>query len=123
MFKERGSKKILFAEFYNGSIAEQIVYSVKLAEGNMTLDDISQYQTVKSNQIKTSFNGFTILTSESSSGGALLLNCLNHIEVRNFFSSKAHQAIKIQVLTSQLLKDLINSNNFFFSDIRLKSRA
>lgn len=85
MFKERDSKKIVFAEFYNGSIAEQIVYSVKLAEGNMTLDDISQYQTVKSNQIKTSFNGFTILTSESSSGGALLLNCLNHIEVRKFF--------------------------------------
>ena len=56
---------------------------MKSAEGNMTLDDISQYETVKSNQLKTTFGGFTILTSESSSGGALLLNCLNHIEVRN----------------------------------------
>lgn len=68
-------------EFYNGTIAGQIVYSVKNAHGNMTLEDISQYETVKSEAIKLAFEGFDVYATGGSSGGALLLNILGTIEI------------------------------------------
>lgn len=71
-----------FLEFYNGSLAMDIVHSVKEANGSMNINDLSQYKTSRSELLHTKFGNFNVLASGSSSGGALLLNALDSIQVR-----------------------------------------
>lgn len=59
-----------------------IIYAVKQANGNMSLDDLAQYQTSHSELLQIKFGNFNVLAPGSSSGGALLLNSLERVEVR-----------------------------------------
>lgn len=58
-----------------------IVSSVKKAKGIITLLDLVQYKTSHSDLLHTKFGNFNILVPGSSSGGALLLNALDNIQV------------------------------------------
>lgn len=71
----------LYVAFYNGSLASQIVNSVKEANGRMTLNDVSEYHTSHSELLHTKFGKFDIYTPGSSSGGSFLHTALQSIQV------------------------------------------
>lgn len=51
----------------------------------MTLEDISQYETVRGDYVKTDFGSYDVYAAGSSSGGALLLNTLENIKAGSIF--------------------------------------
>ncbi|KAL0270529.1 UNVERIFIED_CONTAM: hypothetical protein PYX00_007915 [Menopon gallinae] len=67
--------------FYNGSIAMDMVYTVKLANGSMSLQDVAQYDTSNGDVLRTQIGDYDVIVPGSSSGGALLLNYMDAIEM------------------------------------------
>jgi gamma-glutamyltranspeptidase / glutathione hydrolase len=67
--------------FYEGSVAEKLVKSVRDAGGIMTLDDLKSYQPVIRAPVRGSYRGYDIVSMpQPSSGGVVLLETLNILE-------------------------------------------
>ncbi|KAK6644179.1 hypothetical protein RUM43_000446 [Polyplax serrata] len=94
-------------EFYNGSLAMDIIYAVKQANGNMSLDDLAQYQTSHSELLQIKFGNFNVLAPGSSSGGALLLNSLERVESLDLTPEESTSNIILKI--SDILHDTYNA--------------
>jgi len=67
--------------FYKGEIAQSIVESVQAKGGVITLEDLANYTVRRAKPVKTTYRGYTILSSApSSSGGTAIALCLNLLE-------------------------------------------
>lgn len=66
--------------FYNGSIARQLVKTIKEHGGIMTLKDLASYNAKVLEPLVGSYRGYTIITSPPPSSGAVLLAVLNILE-------------------------------------------
>jgi gamma-glutamyltranspeptidase / glutathione hydrolase len=67
--------------FYKGDIADQLVAEVKRTKGIITREDLSKYQPVWREVLRTSYRGYTLLTMPpSSSGGIAITETLNILE-------------------------------------------
>ncbi len=64
--------------FYQGAVAERLASAVESDGGYISLDDLKQYKTRKSNSVATNYRGFSVQTMPpSSAGGITLLQMLN----------------------------------------------
>ncbi len=76
--------------FYSGTVAEDIVKSVKAAGGNMTLVDLKNYKVRWLKPLSTTFEGHTVFVMPPpSSGGVLMISGLKMIERLNVKSKGA----------------------------------
>eukprot|EP00794_Sanderia_malayensis_P011955 gene11955-13192_t len=63
--------------FYSGSIAKSIVDVVKSNGGNLTEDDLKNYQAIETGVYNTMFNGYKVITTPVPSSGVVVLAALN----------------------------------------------
>ena len=67
--------------FYQGSIAEKIVASVREAGGRMTAADLANYRAIERPVVRGSYRGYAVLSMPPpSSGGVHLIQILNILE-------------------------------------------
>lgn len=67
--------------FYGGKTADLIVAEMKKGNGEITLEDLSNYKSVWRKPIKTTYRGYTIYgMAPPSSGGVLVAQMLNMLE-------------------------------------------
>jgi gamma-glutamyltranspeptidase/glutathione hydrolase len=69
---------------YEGQIAESIVEAVKERNGNLSLDDLRNYKVEEREGLKSTYQGYQILTAPLPAGGPLLISALNILERFNF---------------------------------------
>ncbi|XP_069693298.1 glutathione hydrolase 7-like [Periplaneta americana] len=62
--------------FYNGSLADDILTTVREAGGEMTKHDLSNYQAVNRFALETTFGDFRVMVPDAPSGGPALLAVL-----------------------------------------------
>lgn len=68
-------------EFYEGETAKLIAADMKNHNGLMTLEDLKNYRAKEREPLKGSYRGYEIITMPPpSSGGTVLLECLNILE-------------------------------------------
>lgn len=69
------------AGFYEGAVAEQIVNTIKEAEGNMELTDLTNYQAVNRAPVAGDYRGYQVISMPPpSSGGIHIIQILNMLE-------------------------------------------
>ena len=67
--------------FYGGDVAKKLVEGVRAEGGIWTLDDLSAYRVVEREPIRTTFNGYELVTAPPpSSGGIAIAEILNILE-------------------------------------------
>ena len=67
--------------FYEGTIAEQLVQEMSRGDGEISLQDLSQYKAIIRPAMKGEFRGYTVLGAPPpSSGGTCIIEALNIIE-------------------------------------------
>lgn len=72
--------------FYQGTVAQRLVAAAKNDGAYISLTDLKQYKTRKSNAVATSYRGFSVQTMPPSSAGGItllqMLNMLSQFELR-----------------------------------------
>ena len=94
--------------FYNGSIAENILSTIKndfLNPGVMNLNDLTSYEAVERKPVKFSFNGYDIYTMNMPSSAATIPLGLNILEEYGFNHSS---------LTADAVRDILNAMSIAF---------
>lgn len=67
--------------FYSGAVAEEIVAEMERGGGDITMEDLAQYQSVWREPVRGTYRGYEIWSmGPPSSGGVLLMQMLNMIE-------------------------------------------
>ncbi|ELR05167.1 hypothetical protein VC83_03809 [Pseudogymnoascus destructans] len=69
--------------FYDGPIAEATIRAVQLANGSMTLDDMSQYDIISREPVSIDYRGYKMFSTGAPSSGAVALNTFKIIEGYN----------------------------------------
>ncbi|OBT53753.1 gamma-glutamyltransferase [Pseudogymnoascus sp. 24MN13] len=69
--------------FYEGPIAEATIRAVQLANGSMTLDDMSQYDIISREPVSIDYRGYKMFSTGAPSSGAVALNTFKIIEGYN----------------------------------------
>ncbi|OBT74840.1 gamma-glutamyltransferase [Pseudogymnoascus sp. 05NY08] len=69
--------------FYEGPIAEATIRAVQLANGSMTLDDMSQYDIISRKPVSIDYRGYKMFSTGAPSSGAVALNTFKIIEGYN----------------------------------------
>lgn len=69
--------------FYDGPIAEATIRALQLANGSMTLDDLSQYEIALREPVSIDYRGFKMYSTSAPSSGAVALNTFKTIEGYN----------------------------------------
>ncbi|MBC7797967.1 MAG: gamma-glutamyltransferase [Pyrinomonadaceae bacterium] len=90
-------------EFYEGETAKLIAADMKIHNGLMTLEDLKSYRAKEREPLKGNYRGYEIITMPPpSSGGTILLECLNILEnydLRSFgWSSAAKYHVEIEAM-------------------------
>lgn len=73
--------------FYEGPIAEATIRAVQLANGSMTLDDMSQYDIISREPVSIDYRGYKMFSTGAPSSGAVALNTFKIIEGYNMSDS------------------------------------
>lgn len=93
-------------EFYQGSIAKQLVSTIQLAGGIVTLEDFKAYRPVIRRTLSTWYNGRKITTCSEPTSGPVILSVLNLIERFQF---------KVEGLTSLNLHRFVEALKFGYA--------
>lgn len=75
LIAEKGSEV-----FYKGEIAEEIVSSLRLTGGKVTMEDLANYHVVVREPLMTTYRGYQVYIMPPVSGGAVSLAALNLAE-------------------------------------------
>ena len=68
-------------DFYRGTMARELVDSIKVGGSLITLEDLAQYRVVERAPVTGTFHNYTVLSAPPpSSGGIILLSALNILE-------------------------------------------
>jgi gamma-glutamyltranspeptidase/glutathione hydrolase len=85
--------------FYEGETARLIVEEMKRGKGNISLDDLKNYQAVERPAISFDYKGYTIIGMPMpSSGGLLMQQMMKMIESRNIASMRFHTPASVQLM-------------------------
>jgi len=85
--------------FYEGETARLIVEEMKRGKGNISLDDLKNYQAVERPAISFDYKGYTIIGMPMpSSGGLLMQQMMKMIESRNIASMGFHTPASVQLM-------------------------
>jgi gamma-glutamyltranspeptidase/glutathione hydrolase len=89
--------------FYQGSVGEKIVASVRAAGGVMTLDDLKRYRPLVREPVRGTYRGYEIVSMPPpSSGGVVLIEMLNILEGFKLGELGAGAAAHVMVETMKL---------------------
>ncbi len=89
--------------FYQGRIAQQIVKSVRQAGGEMTLEDLAQYQVQRRQPVIGSYRGYAIASMPPpSSGGTHIIQILNMLEKYNLEQAGHNSALTVHLMTEAM---------------------
>ncbi|OBT69845.1 gamma-glutamyltransferase [Pseudogymnoascus sp. 23342-1-I1] len=69
--------------FYEGPIAEATIRALQLANGSMTLDDMSRYEIIVRKPVSVDYRGYKMFSTGVPSSGAVALNTFKIIEGYN----------------------------------------
>lgn len=69
--------------FYEGPIAEATIRALQLANGSMTLDDMSRYEIISREPVSIDYRGYKMFSTGAPSSGAVALNTFKIIEGYN----------------------------------------
>ncbi|CAG0882702.1 unnamed protein product [Darwinula stevensoni] len=100
--------------FWNGSVGEDIIQSVKRAGGVMELQDLADYKVEEMAPLEESFWGHKIVTSGGESAGAGMLSALGSFVAEEFPSlswSQLIQSLNVALLEVSLSGDSENKTN------------
>lgn len=87
-------------EFYTGQTAKLIADDMKANNGLITLEDLKNYVAKERTPLKGNYRGHEIITMPPpSSGGVVMLNVLNILEVYDIAKMQHNSAAKYHVLT------------------------
>ena len=67
-------------DFYQGEIAQQIAADMAANSGLLSLEDLAEYQTTRTDPLFGSARGFDVATNHPPGGGIMLLEMLNILE-------------------------------------------
>ncbi|MFT4729493.1 MAG: gamma-glutamyltranspeptidase/glutathione hydrolase [Granulosicoccus sp.] len=98
--------------FYRGEIAEQIASDMAGNGGLLTLEDLKQYETVKTSPLWGDYRGYQYATNQPPDGGIMLVQMLNILE--NFDLSKlGHNSTDyIRIVTEAMKRATSDKDNF-----------
>ncbi|MEL6816057.1 MAG: gamma-glutamyltransferase [Cyanobacteria bacterium J06598_3] len=112
--------------FYEGDIAQKIVYDAQAGGGYLRLDDFKDYEVKVRSPLSINYRGVQMLTNPPpSAGGSLIAFCLellDKFDLRQMeFGSKAHLLLLSQAMrwTNEARKDHLDSS-LFAADIAKK---
>ena len=89
--------------FYQGEVAQNIVDTVNRAGGNMTLQDLAEYQVKKRHPVWGSYRGYRIASMPPpSSGGTHIVQILNMMEHYDLASSGHNSAQTIHLMAEAM---------------------
>ncbi len=91
------------AEFYTGSIAEEIAADMAKNGGLLSADDLANYRTVWGEPLRTSYRGLDIATNQPPGGGVMvaeMLNVLSHFEL----AAMGHNSVEYIRTVSEAMK-------------------
>ncbi len=95
--------------FYEGSIAEKIVHSVRAANGVITLDDLKNYRAVVRAPVRGTYRGFDIVSMPPpASGGVHIIEILNMLE--------AYPLRSLGAYTTETLHFMIEAMKLAYAD-------
>ncbi|KAJ3028623.1 UNVERIFIED_CONTAM: hypothetical protein HDU68_001280 [Siphonaria sp. JEL0065] len=84
--------------FYEGTIAESLLKTIKRTGGIITADDLKSYKPRSVQPLVGYYHGRKVVTANSPSSGAMLLSILNIIEGYNFkFAGNSSETIHLLV--------------------------
>ncbi|KFY34073.1 hypothetical protein V494_07079 [Pseudogymnoascus sp. VKM F-4513 (FW-928)] len=69
--------------FYEGPIADATIRALQLANGSMTLDDMSKYEIITRKPVSIDYRGYKMFSTGAPSSGAVALNTFKIIEGYN----------------------------------------
>lgn len=78
-------------DFYQGSIAHEIVDEIQGQGGILTLDDLKRYSVRTSDVLKCSIGNYTFNTASAPFGGPIVLHILNILRGKQFPSTNTTQ--------------------------------
>ncbi len=89
--------------FYQGEVAQSIIQAVAQGEGNMTLQDLAQYQVKKRSPVWGNYRGYKIASMPPpSSGGTHIVQILNMMEHFDLASSGHNSAQTIHLMAEAM---------------------
>ncbi len=82
--------------FYAGDVAERLVRGVRAADGIWTLEDLQSYRVVEREPVTGYFRGLRVVSAAPpSSGGVVLLQMLNMLEVLDLSTRPSAQQVHL----------------------------
>ena len=86
--------------FYKGKVAEDMIETISQSGGIMTMEDLSEYQSVWRDPVRFKYKGYDIISmSFPSSGGVILGQMMNAIENFDLSKIKHNSPEYVQLLT------------------------
>ena len=86
--------------FYKGKVAEDMIETISQSGGIMTMEDLSEYQSVWRDPVRFKYKGYDIISmSFPSSGGVILGQMMKAIENFNLSKIKHNSPEYVQLLT------------------------
>ena len=86
--------------FYKGKVAEDMIETISQSGGIMTMEDLSEYQSVWRDPVRFKYKGYDIISmSFPSSGGVILGQMMKAIENFDLFKIKHNSPEYVQLLT------------------------
>lgn len=75
-------------DFYNGSIAQSMVKTIKDAGGNLTMQDLNDYKIIERTPRHIQYRGYNVTSTVAPSSGSVVLNILSVLDnYKDFFKS------------------------------------
>ncbi|CAN5300386.1 gamma-glutamyltransferase [soil metagenome] len=108
--------------FYEGKTAQLIAADMKAHNGLMTLEDLRNYQPKERTPLRGSYRGYEIISMPPpSSGGIVLLQCLNMLEKYDLRAMGYNSSSKYHLLTEVLRRSFADRAEFMgdpdFADV------
>ncbi len=99
--------------FYEGKTAQLIAADMKAHNGLMTLEDLKNYQPKERTPLRGTYRGYEIISMPPpSSGGIVLLQCLNMLEKYDLRAMGYNSAEKYHLLTEVLRRSFADRAEF-----------
>ena len=89
--------------FYTGELAEEMVADIRVNGGLLSYEDLSSYQTVRSDPIWGEYRGHRVASSPPPSGGVMMIEMLNILEHFNL-SNKGHNSPEYIAIVAEAMK-------------------
>ena len=98
--------------FYQGEIAERIAADMELNGGLLSLDDLQNYETVRSEPLWGSYRGHRFATNQPPGGGTMLIEMLNMLEYFDLAEIGHNSTEYVRIVTEVMKRATSDKDNF-----------